>query len=170
MENWAARVGILMKRFFLLLALALVVLVPLVGRRVVKAVIHYEGRRPDRPVPEMFSVSCKVNSGSESPIAAWTFHAEQLSTEPTTWEGTPGAAVTIRFKAGPEQFEQLKGLQRVSLGSLGVWSHGFEVPVMKLEPQAMTVFFVNDAMHYGALREVCKELEAGTLRIGNVLR
>lgn len=128
----------------------------------------YVLREQERPTPKIFLVGCKVNSGSESAIAAWSFHAQQLSTEPTTWEGAPGAAVTIRFEAGPKQLEQLEGLQIVSFNVF--YSHGFEAPVMKLEPQALTVFFKNDATHYVALREVCEELKAGTLGVGGVLR
>jgi hypothetical protein len=173
-----------MKRFLLLLLLALFVLTLgyyLFGR-VKLAVDGYVQREYFRPNPKIFSTSCKVRWGSGSPgtLAGWDFQAQQLSTEPTKWQGTPGAAVTIRFEAGPKQLEQFEGMQSASFGreplypcmpgTLGILGYcgvvnDFAVPVMKLEPRAMTLFFSNDGIDYRVLNTLCDQLEEGTLRV-----
>jgi hypothetical protein len=56
---------------------------------------------------------------------------------PTVWRGNPGTAVTIRFATGTER---LQGASEVSFNSSnGDWPIAdFIVPVMKLEPRAVT--------------------------------
>jgi hypothetical protein len=71
--------------------------------------------------------------------------AQEISTKPTTWHGTPGTAVRIRIEKGA--FKRLKGSQKVGLWGIqlppDLPSH-WSFPVMKLERRAVTVFVPND--------------------------
>jgi hypothetical protein len=93
--------------------------------------------------------------------------AQRLSTEPTSCQGNPGTAATIRFATGTEQ---LKGASRVGFKfaqNKGVfWEIAdFSVPVMKLEPRAVTLFFSNEAQDLTVLSHLPEEIRAGTLRV-----
>jgi hypothetical protein len=101
--------------------------------------------------------------------------AQQLSTEPTTWLGNPGTAVTIRFATGTEQ---LKGAGDVAFrfGHRGPYGPGkkqgefwgisdFTVPVMKLEPRAVTLFFGNSEIDSNVLSQLPEQIRAGTLGV-----
>lgn len=93
--------------------------------------------------------------------------AQCLSTEPTLWQGKPGTAVTIVFSSGTEQ---LKGASEVGFKfgpSKGVfWEIAdFTVPVMKLEPNAVTLFFSNEAQALTVLSHLPEEIKARTLRV-----
>ena len=60
------------------------------------------------------------------------------------WQGHPGTAVTIRVVTGTKKFE---GSPYVGFGEVsgrGWVISDFIVPVMKLEPRSVTVFFAND--------------------------
>jgi len=90
---------------------------------------------------------------------------KELATEPTTWNGRPGTAVTIQFKEGTEQFMRS---EMVSIDFAPpdrkqpfVSISDFHVPVMKREPQALTLFFTNDHV----LEHLPEQFEAGTLGV-----
>ena len=94
--------------------------------------------------------------------------AKQLSTEPATWRGNPGTAVTIQFVTGTEQF---RGAREVGF-KFGHSKKGefwdiadFTVPVMKVEPCAVTLFFANGASDSIVLSHLPEEITAGTLRL-----
>ena len=89
-----------------------------------------------------------------------------LSTESTTWKGTPGTAVTIQFKDGTEQFWRAEMVEidfapPPTNRRVGWMIMDFSVPVMKREPQALTLFFTNDYV----LEQLPDQIEAGTLRV-----
>jgi hypothetical protein len=86
--------------------------------------------------------------------------AQEVSTKPTTWNGEPGTAVTIRLTKGTLKY--LEGSQEVSFWGI---NYPFvipspSVPVMKLERRAVTVFLNNDDTLLDAIRKGGRE---GTL-------
>ena len=93
--------------------------------------------------------------------------AQGLSTEPIVWRGRPGTAVTIRLATSTEQLERARDVAFKS----GQWRGefweiaDFTVPVMKLEPRAVTLFFSNDEVHSFVLSHLREEIMAGTLRV-----
>lgn len=93
--------------------------------------------------------------------------AQGLSTEPTTWLGNPGTAVTIRFATGTERLKGAHEVHFKSGRSKGeFWEVAdFTVPVMKLEPRAVTLFFSNDEEHSFVLSHVSEEIGSRTLRV-----
>jgi hypothetical protein len=89
--------------------------------------------------------------------------------------GNPGTAVTIRFATGTEQ---LNGAGDVAFrfGRRGPYGPGkkqgefwaisdFTVPVMKLEPQAVPLFFANREDNSMVLSQLPEQIRAGTLGI-----
>jgi len=89
--------------------------------------------------------------------------------------GNPGTAVTIRFATGTEQ---LKGAGDVAFrfGRRGPYGAGpkqgefwaisdFTVPVMKLEPHALTLFVANRETDSMVLSQLPEQIKAGTLGI-----
>ena len=91
--------------------------------------------------------------------------AQELSTEPATWRGYSGTAVTIRFATGTEL---LKGADTVAFrfGREPLHISDFTVPVMKLEPRAVTLFFfANSEVHSEILSRLREQVRAGTLGI-----
>ena len=104
-------------------------------------------------------LACEVHSGLRN--------AQRLSTESTLWQGNHGTAVTIRFSSGTKQLE---GASRVGFKfgpSKGVfWEIAdFTVPVMKLEPNAVTLFFSKEAQDLTVLSHLPEEIKARTLRV-----
>jgi len=122
--------------------------------------------------------------------------AKGLSTEPATWhggawDGKSGTAVTIQFKDGTEQFWGAEDVRfefdhSISCHEIGVgdpcgqlkngvfWQVAdFTVPVMKREPHALTLFFLNDAnegderyqTNLRVLEQLPDQIEAGTLAV-----
>jgi hypothetical protein len=101
-----------------------------------------------------------------------------LSTEPTTWHGFPGTAVTIQFNKGTNQFWVGTDRPVQSVGFyfappvppsdkrfIFVQVGDFEVPVMKVAPHAVTLFFRNDETSLGVLEHLPDQIEAGTLKV-----
>ena len=88
-----------------------------------------------------------------------------LSTKPTTWNRTSGTAVTIEFKEGTEQFLRAEMVAinfAPPSGKQPAWTiSDFTVPVMRREPQALTLFFSND----NVLEQLPEQIEAGTLGV-----
>ena len=71
-------------------------------------------------------------------------NAQRLSTEPATWQGNPGAAVAIRFATDTEQPEGAEevGIEFDRSYKGEDWTvSDFTVPVLKLQPRAVTFFF-----------------------------
>ena len=98
--------------------------------------------------------------------------AQQLSTEPTTWRGNPGTAVTIRFATGTEQLEGAREVGFKFARSKGLfWEidvneiSDFIMPVMKLYPRAATLFFSTGESDSTVLSHLPEEIRAGTLRV-----
>src|SRR5579864_6057939 len=91
--------------------------------------------------------------------------AQKLSTAPTTWRGRSGTAVTIGFTTGAERF---KGAEEDAIrsdrpGEFYVFD--FTVPVMKLEPRALTLFFPNSETHSQLLKLLPEAIREETLII-----
>jgi hypothetical protein len=96
-------------------------------------------------------------------------HPETVSTAKTTWLGKVGTAVTLTLSNGTKELE---GAKYVSFESCGGRSSGefrqiadFSVPVMKLEPQSVTVFFSTDPQDATMLEDLSAEFRAGRMRI-----
>ena len=112
------------------------------------------------------SVGCDVGPQLRS--------AQGLSTEPATWRGNPGTAVTIRSATDTEL---LKGAGYVAFRFGHSTPHGqlkngvfwgisdFTVHVMKLEPRAVTLFFSNAESDSMVLSQLPEQIRAGTLGI-----
>jgi hypothetical protein len=96
-------------------------------------------------------------------------HPETISTAKATWDGKAGVAVTITQNAGTKELE---GVESVSFEFCG-WGSGrgfeapiwvpadFTVPVMKLEPQAVTLFFTADYGDTNMIEALRGEFRAG---------
>jgi hypothetical protein len=96
-------------------------------------------------------------------------HPETISTAKATWQGKAGVAVTITQNAGTKELE---GVESVSFEFCG-WGSGrgfeapiwvpadFTVPVMKLEPQAVTLFFTADYGDTNMIEALRGEFRAG---------
>ena len=84
------------------------------------------------------------------------FRPETVSTAKATWQGEVGTAVTITQSGGTKELE---GVKSVSFRLCGrsrnndLWAVAdFTVPVMKLEPNAVTLFFSTDPLDAGDSR------------------
>lgn len=91
--------------------------------------------------------------------------ANGLSTQPATWRGYPGTAVTIQFKESTDQFSRAEAVTFDFVHPIGrpstVAVADFMVEVMKREPRALTLFFRNgDSM---VLEHLPEQIAAGTL-------
>jgi hypothetical protein len=99
--------------------------------------------------------------------------AETVSTAKATWQGTIGTAVTITQSKGTKEFEGAKcvGFEFCQWGRSGeFWEIAdFSVPVMKLEPTAVTLFFSTDAEDASMLEHLPCEFLAGKARIARCL-
>ncbi len=100
--------------------------------------------------------------------------AETISTAKATWQGTIGTAVTITQSKGTKEFEGAKyvGFEFCQWrGSSGeFWEIAdFRVPVMKLEPTAVTLFFSSDPGDARMLEHLPSEFRAGKARIARCL-
>jgi len=99
--------------------------------------------------------------------------AETVSTAKATWQGTIGTAVTITQSMGTKEFEGAKyvGFEFCQWGRSGeFWEIAdFSVPVMKLEPTAVTLFFSTDPEDAGMLEHLPSEFRAGKARIARCL-
>jgi hypothetical protein len=114
------------------------------------------------------SVGCEVGPQLRS--------AQGLSTEPTTWRGNPGTAVTIRFATSTKQLEGAGGVG-FKFRNEGIFCRfmdcgpfweiaDFTVPVIKLEPRAVVLFFSkNRDSDSIVLSHLPEEIRAGTLRV-----
>jgi hypothetical protein len=101
------------------------------------------------------------------------FRPETISTTKATWQGKAGKAVTITQSAGTKGLE---GAESVSFKFCG-WRSGsgfvapvwmpadFAVPVMKLEPQAVTLFSFSDYGDTNMIEALQAEFRAGKVRI-----
>jgi hypothetical protein len=92
--------------------------------------------------------------------------ARRLSTEPTTWLGHPGTAVTIQFETVTEQFKGARdvGFKFHHSNKGEFWDIAdFTVPVMKVEPRAVTLFFANREKDSVVLSHLPEEIRAGAL-------
>lgn len=99
--------------------------------------------------------------------------AETISTAKATWQGTIGTAVTMTQSKGTRELE---GAKYVSFESCGGRSSGefwqiadFTVPVMRLEPNAVTLFFSTDPEDASMLEHLPAEIRAGKVRIARCL-
>src|SRR5690348_1214244 len=94
--------------------------------------------------------------------------AHRLSTEPTTWLGHPGTAVTIQFETSTEQFKGARdvGFKFRHSNNGEFWDIAdFTVPVMKVEPRAVTLFFANRESDSVVLSHLPEEIRSGALRL-----
>jgi hypothetical protein len=97
-------------------------------------------------------------------------HPETLSTTKATWEGKVGTAVTITQHDGTQE---LQGAKSVSFKFCEwrtddeFWEVAdFTVPVMKLEPKAVTLFFsADDSSGAMMLEHLPSEFRAGRTSI-----
>ena len=107
---------------------------------------HWVSRRVKRHFMKRFLLLLAVAALSVGCDDRYSLGGTQgLSTEPTMWRGSHGTAVTIRFATGTERLE---GAQEVTFrvdqwypSRKYWWISKFAVPVMKLEPRAVTLFF-----------------------------
>jgi len=100
-------------------------------------------------------------------------HPETISTAKATWQGKAGVAVTITQNAGTKDLE---GVESVSFKFCG-WRSGsgfvrpvwmpadFTVPVMKLKPQAVTLFFFTDSGDTNMIEALQAEFRSGKVTL-----
>ena len=94
--------------------------------------------------------------------------AETVSTAKATWQGTIGTAVTITQSKGTNGLEGDKYVSFVFCGGRSdgeFWEIAdFTVPVMKLDPNAVTLFFSTDPQDAETLEHLPAEIRAGRVR------
>jgi hypothetical protein len=95
---------------------------------------------------------------------------ETVSTTKATWYGQVGTAVTITQSRGTKQFENAKrvGFEFCQWKSSGdkFWEIAdFSVPVMKLEPATVTLFFSTDSQEAQMLVHIPSEFRNGKARL-----
>jgi len=96
-------------------------------------------------------------------------YPETISTTKVTWEGKAGTAIRITQSGGTKELEGVKTVGFELCGWQGsgeFWEVAdFTVPVMKLEPNGVTVFFSDQEPDPSMLQHLLPEFRAGKVGI-----
>ena len=98
---------------------------------------------------------------------------ETITTTKATWEGKAGMAATITQSGGTKELEGVKSVSFKLCGWMSgsgfvapVWMPAdFTVPVMKLEPQAVTLFFYKDCGDTNMIEALQAEFRPGKVTL-----